>query len=64
MAEAEAWTESSPKSVAAFLETQSVWLNFNLARLRALADHRQNVARLERIAGVSLDRPVTEEDRP
>ena len=58
MAEAEAWTDRQPKSVSAFLETQSVWLNFNLARLRALTDHRQHVARLERIVGVSLDWPM------
>ena len=64
MAEAETWTEVSPKSVSAFLETQSVWLNFNLARLRALADHAQNVARLERIVGVPLDRPMGGEDGP
>ena len=64
MAEAEVWTESDPKSVSAFLETQSVWLNFNLARLRAMADHRQSVALLERIVGVSLDRPTGEEKRP
>jgi outer membrane protein, heavy metal efflux system len=62
MAEAEVWAEGSPKSVAAFLETQSVWLNFNLARLRALTDHQQNVARLERVVGVALDGRVREED--
>ena len=64
MAEAEAWAEGSPKSVAAFLETQSVWLNFHLARLRALTDHEQNVARLERVVGVALTNGDHEEGGP
>jgi hypothetical protein len=40
--------------VSGLLETQSVWLNFNLARLRALVDHQQYVARLERLVGGKL----------
>ena len=57
---AEEWHQEGPKSIAGFLETQSVWLNFNLARLRALADYQQNVARLEQLVGGKMDdlRPV------
>ena len=52
---AETWHQESPKSITGFLETQSVWLNFNLARLRAMADYQQNVARLERLVGGKID---------
>ena len=52
---AEAWHQEGPKSIAGFLETQSVWLNFNLARLRAIADYQQNLARLERLVGGKID---------
>ena len=54
MAQAEAWEVDARKSLAGFLETQSIWLNFNLARLRALTDYRQGVARLERVVGGAL----------
>lgn len=51
----ETWhQEGEPKSVAGLLETQSVWLNFNLARARAIADYMQNLARMEQLAGGSL----------
>ena len=51
----EVWhQEGEPKSVAGLLETQSVWLNFNLARVRAIADYMQNLAKLEQLAGGSL----------
>ena len=36
------------------LEAQGVWLNFQLAYRRALADHEQTVARLEQLVGASL----------
>ncbi len=52
---AETWHQEGPKSIAGFLETQSVWLNFNLARLRAIADYHQNVARLEQLVGGKID---------
>lgn len=48
---AETWHQEGPKSITGFLETQSLWLNFNLARLRAIADYQQNVARLEQLVG-------------
>jgi len=52
---AETWHQEDFKSIMGFLETQSVWLNFNLARLRAIADYQQNVARLEQLVGGKLD---------
>ena len=52
---AETWHQEGPKSIAGLLETQSVWLNFNLARLRAIADYQQNVARLEKLVGGKID---------
>ncbi len=52
----EAWhQEETPRSLAGLLETQSVWLNFNLARTRAIADYQQNLARLEQLVGGSLE---------
>ena len=52
---AETWHKEGPKSITGFLETQSVWLNFNLARLRAVADYQQNIARLEQLVGGKID---------
>ena len=52
---AETWHQEGPKSITGFLETQSVWLNFNLARLRAIADYQQNVAQLEQLVGGKID---------
>ena len=52
---AETWHQEGPKSVTGFLETQGVWLNFNLARLRAIADYQQNLARLEQLVGGKID---------
>ncbi len=51
---AETWHQEGTKSIAGFLETQSVWLNFNLARLRAITDYQQNLARLEQLVGGSI----------
>ena len=52
---AETWHQEGPKSITGFLETQSVWLNFNLARLRAIADYQLNVTRLEQLVGGKID---------
>ncbi len=53
---AETWhQEDNPKSIAGLLETQSVWLNFNLARVRAIADYQQNLTKLEQLVGGSLE---------
>ncbi len=51
---AEIWQRDNVKDISGFLETQSVWLNFNLARLRALTDYLQYQARMERMVGGSL----------
>lgn len=37
-----------------YLEAQTVWLNFTLAKERALTDYDQALARLERLTGASL----------
>ncbi len=58
---AETWHQEGPKSITGFLETQSVWLNFNLARLRAITDYQQNVARLEQLVGGKIDDSQTEQ---
>ena len=58
---AETWHQEGPKSITGFLETQSVWLNFNLARLRAITDYQQNVARLEQLVGGKIDDSHTEQ---
>lgn len=55
MQAAEVWSQKNGNDLAGFLETQSVRLNFNLARLRALTDYHQYQARLERLAGGRLD---------
>jgi outer membrane protein TolC len=56
---AEQWHDGAVQDVSGFLETQSVWLNFNLARLRAATDYQQYLARLERLVGGSLPRAQT-----
>ncbi|MBI5416423.1 TolC family protein [Candidatus Poribacteria bacterium] len=38
-------------NISEVLETQAIWFNFNLALKRAMADYRQNLARLERAVG-------------
>ena len=51
---AEQWHDGDVQDVSGFLETQGVWLNFNLARLRAVTDYQQYLARLERLVGGTL----------
>ena len=51
---AEEWNRGGMESVSETLEVQSVWLNFNLARLRAQMDYAQAYVQLERLAGGSL----------
>jgi hypothetical protein len=60
---AEQWHGSDVKDSSAFLETQGVWLNFNLARLRAATDYQQYKARLERIVGGRIPAAKTEDER-
>lgn len=59
METAETWYKEKKGSFSGLLETQSVWLNFNLAIHRALADYYQRIAGLEKLVGVSLDGAVT-----
>ena len=51
---AEQWHDGEGMEISGFLETQGVWLNFNLARLRAVTDYQQYLARLERLVGGPL----------
>jgi len=51
---AEQWRDVGRDTFGRLLEAQSVWLNFQLAYHRALADHEQMVARLEQLVGTSL----------
>ena len=48
---AEVWYREGEASFTDFIETQSVWYNFQLALARATADYGINLARLERMAG-------------
>jgi cobalt-zinc-cadmium efflux system outer membrane protein len=53
---AEQWHSTGRDTFGRLLEAQSVWLNFQLAYERALADYEQMVARLEQLTGTSLAR--------
>lgn len=62
MEAAEQWHDGDVQDISGFLETQTVWLNFNLARLRAATDYQQYLARLEQLAGGRLPAPPAEEE--
>jgi outer membrane protein TolC len=51
---AETWYKEKRGSLSGMLETQSAWLNFNLAHRRALADFNQRVAQIEPLLGKVL----------
>jgi len=51
---AEVWYREGESSFTDFIETQSVWYNFQLALARAKADYGINLAQLERMAGTHL----------
>lgn len=51
---AETWYKQKKASFAGLLEARSVWLNFNLAYQRALADYFQNLIKLEQLIGFGL----------
>ncbi|HSO18278.1 MAG TPA: TolC family protein, partial [Desulfosarcina sp.] len=60
---AEVWYREGQSSFTDFIETQSVWYNFQLTLARARADYGINLARLERLAGTRLtDVPPTPTD--
>ncbi|MBD3183702.1 hypothetical protein GF312_15540 [Candidatus Poribacteria bacterium] len=57
----ETWNQdSTPKNISGILETQSVWLNFNLAHARAIADYQQALVKLEKLTDGSLSEGKTE----
>jgi len=51
---AQEWRDTGRDTFGRLLEAQGVWLNFQLAHQRALADYEQEVARMEKIVGISL----------
>jgi cobalt-zinc-cadmium efflux system outer membrane protein len=51
---AEVWFREGESSFSDFVETQSVWYNFQLSLVRAQADYGKYLARLERLVGKSL----------
>ena len=60
---AETWYRQNNGSFAGLLEVRSVWLNFNLAYERALADYFQNITKLEKLIGVNLEIAKNKENR-
>lgn len=65
MSLAETWFQQGESSYSDFIETQSVWYNFQLALVRAQADYGKYLARLEGLAGQALTRmnPPDHSDR-
>jgi len=53
---AETWFREKQGSFTDFIETQSVFYNFQLALARAKADYGRYLAQLERLVGRSLTR--------
>ncbi|RMD75427.1 MAG: TolC family protein [Lentisphaerae bacterium] len=51
---AQQWQTDRTRNFSGFLETQSVWLNFQMARLRAATDYLKAQAMLEQITGGTL----------
>lgn len=51
---AETWYKNGQGSLSGLLETQSMWLNFQLAYYRAAADYLKGITSLERLVGKSL----------
>jgi cobalt-zinc-cadmium efflux system outer membrane protein len=58
MAVAETWFRQGQSSFSDFVETQSVYYNFQLALARARADYGKALARLERLVGQAVTGPV------
>jgi outer membrane protein TolC len=53
---AQTWVSQGQESLSDFLEVQSTAYNFQLSLARAQADYAENLALLEQMAGVILDR--------
>lgn len=64
METAETWYREGESAFTDFIETQSVWYNFQLALTRARADYGINLARLERMAGAPLSGTSPERLQP
>ena len=60
---AETWYKQNKGSFAGLLEARSIWLNFQLAYQRALADYFQNIARAEKLIGGNLKIAKNKENR-
>ncbi len=60
---AETWFQEGQGSFSDFVETESVYYNFQLSLARARADYGKFLARLERLAGRSLTRRAEETAR-
>lgn len=60
---AETWYKQNKGSFAGLLEARSVWLNFTLAYERAVADHFQHIAKLEKLIGTNLKTTKKKENR-
>lgn len=58
---AEMWFRDGEGSLSDFIEAQSLWYNFQLARTRAEADYGKYYARLTRLVGRSLDQEKGDE---
>jgi hypothetical protein len=54
---AEVWFHEEESSFSDFVETQSVWYNFQLSLARAQADYGKYLARLERSVGAPIPEP-------
>jgi outer membrane protein, heavy metal efflux system len=60
---AETWYKQNKGSFAGLLEARSIWLNFQLAHQRALADYFQQIAGMEKLIGVNLEIAKNKENR-
>ncbi len=60
---AETWYKQNKGSFAGLLEARSIWLNFQLAHQRGLADYFQHIARMEKLIGVNLEIAKNKENR-
>ncbi len=60
---AETWFREGKGSFSDYLEIQATAYNFQLSLERARADYAKNLARLEQLAGVILDRKRPEPDK-
>ena len=60
---AETWFRQKQGSFTDFIETESVYYNFQLSLARAKADYGRYLAQLEKLSGVSLTRSKEKQDQ-